>query len=265
MTGPTGKHNNIAVSAKRSPGRYQRTTERETAIGLILATFIVAGWISLHVFSLFFFVPTIETLPLALMLIALNAWLSVGLFIVAHDCMHGTLAVGRPALNRAIGQTCLWLYAGFSFDRVNTKHHLHHRHAGTPHDPDFHAVPPNRFWPWLTAFMGEYMTLGVVLHLAVRSIVYAALMGAPLLNVIVLWALPAILSAIQLFYFGTYLPHRPSAVPFEDQHKARSNDYPWLVSLFTCFHFGYHHEHHLFPWLPWWRLPEARSDGRSEA
>jgi beta-carotene ketolase (CrtW type) len=30
------------------------------------------------------------------------------------------------------------------------------------------------------------------------------------------------------------------------------------VSLLTCFHFGYHHEHHDTPWVPWWKLPAQR-------
>ncbi|MFA9473554.1 MAG: fatty acid desaturase [Filomicrobium sp.] len=32
------------------------------------------------------------------------------------------------------------------------------------------------------------------------------------------------------------------------------------MSLLTCFHFGYHHEHHLQPDVPWWRLPDAHAD-----
>ena len=31
-----------------------------------------------------------------------------------------------------------------------------------------------------------------------------------------------------------------------------------LVSFVSCYHFGYHWEHHVAPHVPWWRLPEAR-------
>ena len=58
---------------------------------------------------------------------------------------------------------------------------------------------------------------------------------------------------------GTYLPHRPGTQPFTDRHRSRSNGYPWLVSLLTCVHVGYHHEHHLNPNVPWWRLPHVRN------
>jgi len=83
------------------------------------------------------------------------------------------------------------------------------------------------------------------------------LLGANYFNTIIMWAVPAILSSIQLFYFGTYLTHR-HADEFPDHHNARTNEFPWLASLFSCFHFGYHHEHHLFPHEPWWRLPKRK-------
>ena len=73
-------------------------------------------------------------------------------------------------------------------------------------------------------------------------------------------ALPAILSSVQLFTFGTFLPHRHEEAPFVDAHRSRTNDFGWLASLLTCFHFGYHHEHHLSPGTPWWALPAKRRE-----
>jgi beta-carotene ketolase (CrtW type) len=84
------------------------------------------------------------------------------------------------------------------------------------------------------------------------------LLGAPVLNMLLFWALPALVSAVQLFLFGTWLPHRHGAAAFADEHRCRSSDFGWLLSLLSCFHFGYHREHHRFPHLPWWRLPGAR-------
>jgi beta-carotene ketolase (CrtW type) len=88
---------------------------------------------------------------------------------------------------------------------------------------------------------------------------YVLLLGAPYPNLLLFWALPAILSSLQLFLFGTYLPHRKEEQDFADRHRARSNDFSWIASLLSCFHFGYHHEHHLAPHLPWWRLPAERA------
>ena len=87
---------------------------------------------------------------------------------------------------------------------------------------------------------------------------YTLLLGAPTANTLLFWAVPSILSSLQLFAFGTYLPHRHEEEAFRDRHNARSNDYPRWLSLLTCFHFGYHHEHHAKPGTPWWRLPSIR-------
>lgn len=231
---------------------------RQAAIGLTLAGLILASWAVLHIYALFFFSWSGSAVYAAPLLVALLTWLYVGLFIVAHDCMHGSLVPFRPAWNKWIGRLCLMLYAGFSFDALNPKHHLHHRHSGTAEDPDFDDHPPYGFWRWYTKFFSEYFTGREFIAIALMNLFYLAL-GAPLLNVMTFWALPAVLSSLQLFTFGTYLPHRPEAVAFADRHRARSNGYPWLVSLLTCFHFGYHHEHHLYPGVPWWRLPAARA------
>jgi beta-carotene ketolase (CrtW type) len=215
-------------------------------------------WAALHVYSVFFLDLQGFAFAAAPLLVLAICWLNVGLFIVAHDCMHGSLAPGRPKLNRWIGRLALALYAGFSFDRLLPKHFDHHRHAGTGKDPDFSEAHPSAFWPWYYAFLRQYFGLRELLVLTTIVAVYVLLLGAPYPNLLLFWALPAILSSMQLFLFGTYLPHRVAEQPFGDRHRARSNDFGWLTSLLTCFHFGYHHEHHLAPHVPWWRLPDER-------
>jgi len=231
---------------------------RQTAIGLTLAALVAVGWLVLHVYSVFFHELTPLGLALAPFMVAALCWLNVGLFIIAHDCMHGSLAPGRPGINRAVGRVVLALYAGFSMDRLTPKHHLHHRHAGTADDPDFAEQHPTRFWPWYLTFFREYFGWREFGVLAVLLWSYILLLGASPVNALLFWGVPAILSSLQLFYFGTYLPHRHDDEPFADRHRARSNGYSLPVSLLTCFHFGYHHEHHSAPHLPWWKLPSAR-------
>ncbi len=234
------------------------TPERQTRIGLLLAAAIIASWAALHVFAVFLFRPTGTQWAWAIPIVAVQTWLCVGLFIVAHDAMHGSLAPGRPSVNRSVGRLSLLLYAGFWMDRLAPKHFDHHRHVGTGRDPDFHEDHPTRLVPWFGQFMRRYFGLREFLVLAAISWTYMLLLGVRLENLLLFWALPSILSSLQLFYFGTFLPHRHEDAPFADAHNARSNEYPWLVSLLTCFHFGYHREHHLSPGTPWWRLPAER-------
>lgn len=242
-----------ASSGVSVPASADPTVQRR--IGLVLAFTIIVAWIAAHVAGVFFFPLALETAPLAMALVALETWLSVGMFIVAHDCMHGSLVPGVPWANRRIGQVCLLLYAGFSFDKVREAHHLHHRHAGTEDDPDFDDHPPYGFWHWFVRFFLAYFSWTQIALIVAVYLVYLLAFGINPLNAIVFWAVPGLLSALQLFTFGTYLPHKPDAIPFADRHRARTNDFPEWLSLLTCFHFGYHHEHHVHPGVPWWRLP----------
>ena len=233
----------------------------QSLTGLALAALVVGGWLTVHV-SAIFLIDWHGALWLAApLVVALQCWLSVGLFIVAHDAMHGSLAPGAPWLNRAIGRVLVFLYAGFSYDRLYESHHAHHRHAGTAEDPDFDAAHPTRFWPWYLTFFRRYFHWREFAILSAAVAVYVAILGERSGMLLLFWALPALLSSLQLFYFGTYRPHHvePEA-PFEDRHRARSEEFPPLLSLLTCFHFGYHHEHHEAPSIPWWRLPRARAE-----
>ena len=168
--------------------------------------------------------------------------------------MHGSLAPGRPRLNAGVGSIVLALYAGFRFRRLNTAHHAHHAAPGTVDDPDFFAAAPRAFLPWFLNFFRTYFgwTELVVLTLLVAIAVF--LLKAGMANLLVFWAAPALLSALQLFLFGTWLPHRHTDIPFADAHNSRSSGFGELMSLLTCFHFGRHHQHHVEPWRPWWRL-----------
>jgi beta-carotene/zeaxanthin 4-ketolase len=241
---------NLAQGAAFETSSQQRT-------GLTLAAMIIAAWLTLHVLSVFTFDLTWRSSPLAFVIVLVQTWLSVGLFIVAHDCMHGALVPFKPWANRWIGRVCLFLYAGFSFETLNKAHHLHHRYAGTGRDPDFDDRKPQGFWRWFAKFFLEYFSWTQIALISGFVLLFLAL-GASSLNMVVFWAVPGLLSALQLFTFGTYLPHRPDILPFADRHNARSQGFPVWLSLLTCFHFGYHHEHHEHPAVPWWRLPKLR-------
>jgi len=233
------------------------TARLQTMTGLALAAAMIAGWLTLHVIGIFFYdLPGSPWLVAAVMLI--QTWLSAGMFIVMHDCIHGSFAPGHPRLNRMVGRLCAGLYACFGYRTLEVNHHRHHRHAGTADDPDFDARDPRAFARWYFHFFAGYYSHGQILRITAVALAYMAL-GARLENIVLFWAVPALLSSVQLFLFGTWLPHRHGGAPFADGHNARSTRVGWLGSLISCFHFGgFHHEHHLHPGLPWWALPQAR-------
>ena len=190
---------------------------------------------------------------------ALTMWLFTGLFITAHDAMHGLILPNHPRLNAWIGRSALFLYAGLSYNRLLKGHIKHHATPSDDPDPDYWPKAPLGPVGWYFRFMWEYLTPIPIVIVASTYHTLAHGVGLEIPRLFAMWIFPQILSSVQLFYFGTYLPHRPDR-HFEGEGvlKARSNDFPAWLSLLTCYHFGYHYEHHAAPWVPWWRLHKAR-------
>ena len=193
--------------------------------------------------------------PLA---VALQTFLHTGLFIIAHDAMHGSVAPGWSGVNRGVGQLALLLYALFPFAGLQKAHVVHHRAPGTADDPDHTGGRPLGYMQWYLRFMMQYLKWYQVAGLAAVFNVLDHVVGVQTSVLIVFWVAPSLLSTFQLFTFGTYLPHRPVPGGHSDRHATTSNAWPEWLSFVTCYHFGYHWEHHEYPAVPWWRLPKFR-------
>jgi len=184
--------------------------------------------------------------------LAVQAYLSTGLFITAHDAMHGTVSEHR-AVNRAIGGLACFLFAGMSYGRLVVNHHAHHRAPTSESDPDFN-VRSQAFWPWIFSFMVRYTTFWQIAVMAASFNAFKYLLHAPEWRIWAFWVVPALLGTLQLFYFGTYRPHRTPHGPGDAPHFARSQPRNHLWAMLSCYFFGYHWEHHQSPGTPWWRL-----------
>lgn len=202
---------------------------------------------------------------LVIVAVLVRTQLQTGLFIVAHDAMHGTLWPTCPGLNRRLGELALLLYGALSYDRCRANHLLHHRYAGTLRDPDHHGEGNPSLFGWYGHFMAAYLLPSQLTLLVLSWLVLVALAApftaTPLPNVLLYGALPVLLSSLQLFVVGTYLPHRgtETSPAEESEHCPRSLHLPGWLSWLACFHFGYHWEHHAFPHLAWHQLPAAKA------
>lgn len=190
--------------------------------------------------------------------VILQMFLHTGLFITAHDAMHGVLAPQHKRLNDITGGLCVILYALFSFKSLRREHQQHHAHPGSDKDPDYHDGEHRGFWRWYVHFMRTYVTWRQLLGMALVFNLLHHVVHIPLVNLFVGWVLSSLLSTLQLFYFGTFLPHYQPPGGYDNRHRARSNDFSVFWSFVTCYHFGYHLEHHEYPFVPWWRLPFVR-------
>lgn len=187
-----------------------------------------------------------------------RTYLHTGLFILAHDSMHGNLIPCSRSLNNIIGRFAVGIYAFLPYDHCFINHHHHHRYSAQIGDPDFHGSISHPIF-WYVKFIREYLPMrSLITFLIKMSFIIAGLtiiFNIPLINIILFWLLPLILSSSQLFFFGTYLPHRQTLNNSNFSPRLNNNLYSILWSLISCYNFGhYHWEHHEYPQLPWYRL-----------
>lgn len=219
--------------------------------GIGLAVTIIFTWFAHLVYCL----TTVEISIVLPFHIWFQTFLTTGLFIVAHDSIHGSLAPNFKNINYCLGAFSIFLYAGFPYERMRNNHHKHHAHPTTKLDPDYTDKEHEDLLPWIWSFLKKYYGLRefLLMHIHVGIVYY---IGGNFGNLLLFFAIPAWLSAFQLFYFGTYLPHKG----FRDSKvvKTRTNNFPKWLSLITCYHFGYHIEHHDYPNAAWWELPAIK-------
>jgi beta-carotene/zeaxanthin 4-ketolase len=235
----------------------------ESLTGLWVALVIVFLWLSSLEFLLLIDISQLAPLGI-LSAIAGRTFIHTGLFIIAHDAIHGSVFVGSHRLNHLIGQLALTLYALLPYQKLSFNHLNHHQYPGQAGDPDFHDGIHCNMVVWYLKFMKGYLDVRqrMVLLFGMGIIFLVLYLGfhIPVANLLLFWVLPIAFSSMQLFLFGTYLPHRmdkgESGIA-ESSHPVKSSHYPLILSFLTCYHFGYHWEHHAYPFLPWYKLPSV--------
>ena len=224
-------------------------------IGLIIAFSIIATWaISLGISININLQET--NILLILILILWRTFFQTGLFITAHDAMHGVIFTKNSKINNFVGNLSVILYAFFSYKKLLKRHWEHHQNPASELDPDYHNGKHKNFFSWYFYFMFRYWSW---LRFAGMTIAYHSvriIFDIPEINLLLFWAVPLLLSSIQLFYFGTYLPHREPLEGYQNSHRTKSIYRSLFWSFITCYHFGYHEEHHKYPYISWWELPK---------
>ena len=216
----------------------------------------------------------------------------LGLAILMHEAAHGALHPNR-AVNDAVGQ---WLCAappGANLASYRPYHLSHHRYAQQAEDPDLVLSAP---FPVSGASLRRKMIRDltgqtffkqrVSLALAVfgrrgpdqpEAIVsgQAAKDAGPFLLVNAVLLAAAILGGVWWAYFALWLLPMATWFPLvtrlrniaehactpdatDPLRHARTTRANWLErALIAPYHVHHHCEHHMFMWLPCWRLPEA--------
>ncbi len=236
--------------------------QSESWLGLGLAIALLAAW--LLSFAVLGHYPLSQWSVLRMgVAIALRTLLQTGLFIVAHDAMHQSLFPPHLRLNHALGTIALFCYAGLDYQYCRHHHFRHHQNPGQTQDQDCRGQgrgPLIWYYQFLTNYLDTKQMLRcclIVLSLLIFSYQCDRGLQESCLKAFWFYLLPLFLSSLQLFIFGTYLPHRQLEHEPSNIYHSRSLAYPLWLSFLACYHFGYHWEHHAYPHLPWYQLPQA--------
>ena len=230
--------------------------QEDTVWGLVIALLLISLWVVSLVGLLMLDIQVVSPVW-SILGVLLRTFLSTGLFITAHDAMHGSVCPGNPKVNHGIGAIALMLYALLPYKMLLKKHHLHHRYPTGNRDPDFCGGQDQSFFAWYFHFMQGYWSWARFFGLLAIGLLLYGVLQVSVLNLVLFWFLPLGFSSVQLFFFGTFLPHRQPVGGYEAPYYSQSFPLPMILSFFTCYHFGYHQEHHQYPQIPWWQLPKA--------
>ncbi|MBP0027637.1 fatty acid desaturase [Roseofilum sp. Guam] len=235
--------------------------KQKSNLGLWLAIAILLLWLGSGFLLIAVPLSNINWIAIAVG-IAGRSFLHTGLFILAHDAIHGLLVPHNLRLNRTIGQLAVSLYACLSYKNCQKNHINHHLTPGKVGDPDFHDGVHRHPIFWYAKFLRGYFSLRQFIKflgaIALVSLSLNAWFNIAYLNLFLFFLVPLVLSSLQLFVFGTYLPHgKGKSWP----NRNPSTDFLFdCWSFLTCYHFGaYHQEHHTFPQVPWFELPQSTS------
>jgi beta-carotene ketolase (CrtW type) len=222
--------------------------------GVIVAVAIIGIWVASLLLLLLVDISKVNLLFI-LAAIVWQTFFCTGLFITAHDAMHGAVFRNNLKINHFIGTVSLILYGCLSYKSLLKKHWLHHHHPASELDPDFHDGQHKSFFPWYFHFMKNYWSWGQIIALTIiyNSVYY--ILHISRLDLALFWGIPSVLSSLQLFYYGTFLPHKEPENGYSEPSRAETISRPVWWSFITCYHFGYHREHHEYPHAPWWQLP----------
>jgi fatty acid desaturase len=275
----------VRVADFLSSEEVARLRRKSSLVGALLvlhAWAVIAGAMALFVLW-----PNPLTFVAAVMVIGTR---QLGLAILMHDAAHGLL-FARRGVNDGIGQ---WLcaYPVFTDMGLYRPYHLtHHRRTQQPDDPDLVLSAPFPIaraslrrkllrdltgrtayqrrrlqwqdalgpadWPWRRRLARFRARLGGPILVNLALLAGLAAVGFWWLYP-VLWLLPLATWYQLVTRVRNIAEHAMVRDNDDDLRNTRTTRAGWLARSFLApYRVNYHLEHHLFLFVPCWRLPEA--------
>ena len=214
------------------------------------------------------------------------------LLILLHDAFHALVHPNRR-VNDILGRLALGAPCGSAYWPSRAVHLEHHRYLGEVDDPELflHSAGPPRekrapgrlLWHFLRLVLGDqalHTYLGgkastdatpmTRVHRVARGMIPVAVAQLGLLAMFALagswptyftlWLLPLLTLAVLFNGMRTFCDHanvtdEPSG---KDHRLVTYRSSPPERFFIAPFHMNYHAEHHLFPYVPHYRLPALR-------
>lgn len=204
--------------------------------------------------------------------------------VLMHECVHYRAFRSRK-LNMVVAVVLGWLILT-SAEGYRDHHLAHHRHLNTPEDPDWVRKLPKREFDYPKTNVGVVRSLlyqlsgiGVVrLFLDIQTsarfkrgsrrnrllrlcgyLAVLALCGATgtLDKLALYWLVPMLTTFPVLFYVRSVAEHHGNLAYDHAYTNSRTTiASAWERFLFLPHHVGCHLEHHLYPHVPFYRLPD---------
>jgi fatty acid desaturase len=235
--------------------------------------------------------PSVPTFVLAFVIIASRQY---ALLILMHDAFHSLLHPNRR-VNDAVGAFLIGAPCGSSYWGPRAGHLEHHRKLGETDDPEFflHSAGPPRdkrtlgrlAWHFLRLIAGGQVlythvnagtkdtgrSTGQYVIVLVRKLPAVAAAQLVLLAAFwmlgswtayfTLWLLPLTTLTVFLNALRAFCDHaNPADTAGREEDRLISYVSNPIERFFVApFHMNYHAEHHMFPYVPHYRLPALRA------
>lgn len=233
----------------------------------------------------------------ALPLLLLLAGAQHAMLVLMHDAAHGRLFRNRR-INDAVSNLFLSWPLLVSTESYRRAHMAHHKHLNTADDPDYRRKAGLKIWTfpksrkaWAGCIALHVLGVGTwdlikqltngqnarqsterhpseknaahYAKAAARGTYYVAVISLVLLlvdaSVLALWFLAAFWMLPTLLYIRSVAEH--FGLSMKDELSSSRNVHAcWLTRLTLApFNVNFHLDHHLFPGVPWHRLPELHA------
>jgi fatty acid desaturase len=231
--------------------------------------------------------------PIAMLVVASR---QMSLYSMLHEASHHKLHPNRRA-NDLVGDLLCGVPIGMRLVKYRAFHLQHHKHTGHPElDPErrLYAMLGYTFerQGWASFLNGALLDLSGIRTLrkmrafaevmrqiegpgaARRSLVPAVFWGVVLsasvalgvwVHLLVFWILPLAFIAPVLFQLHNYTEHTGAEGPSELERTFSCHYHPLVRMVIQPLWSGLHVEHHLFPRVPWYRLPDLHAVLRGDA